>query len=69
MEYSIGELIDQLTILNIKIFNLIDRIEAATDEENISKEAKKVQELNKQRSVVRNRINELLGDSKIEIKI
>lgn len=65
MKKTIGELIDELSILNIKIFFLIDKIRA---NEHTKEDAKKTEELNMQRSKLKNAINERFGERQ-EIKI
>jgi len=54
MKKTIGELIDGLGIVNIKIFYLVDKIQK---NEHTRKDAKKLQDLNKLRSKYMNAIN------------
>jgi len=65
MKKTIGELIDEIGIINIKIYMLIDKV---YDDTHTREDAKKIQELNKQRSALKNAINEEFGQ-KEEIKI
>ena len=65
MKKSIGELIDILSVTNIKIFYLVDKVQR---NEHTRDEAKKIQDLNSYRSQVTNAINEYFGERK-EIKI
>jgi hypothetical protein len=65
MKKTLGELVDELGIVNIKIFMLIDGVM----HDNYTKEdAKRVQELNLQRSKLKNAINEFSRE-KQEIKV
>lgn len=65
MKKNIGELIDELSIVNVKIFHLVDKIRANT---HTKEEAKKTEELNLYRSKLKNAINEYFGE-KEEIKV
>lgn len=55
MKKSISELIDELSVTNIKIFFLIERIQ---DGKGTLEEGQKVQNLNKYRSKLMNAISE-----------
>ena len=66
MKKSIGELIDELSITNNKIWHLIDKV---YDDIHTREEAKTIQDLNKYRSSLINAINEYFKDSKKDIKI
>jgi len=66
MKKSIGEMIDELSIANIKVFHLIDKVLADT---HTREEAKKVQDINQHRSNLVNGINEYFKDGKRDIKI
>lgn len=65
MKKSLAELIDELTIVNIKIFMLIEKVEEEIDQPG---DAKKIQTLNKYRSQLKNAINEEFGERQ-EIKV
>lgn len=65
MRETIGSLIDKLSITNIKIFNLVDKV---MKNEHTKEDAKKLQELNSFRSVVTNAINEYF-DERQDVKI
>ena len=65
MKKTIGELIDELSIINIKIFMLVEKVQ---NNEHTREEAKKVQDLNLQRSKLKNAINEFFKENQ-EIKI
>ena len=62
---SIAELIDELGIVNQKIFVLIDKVYSDT---HTREDAKRIQDLNLQRSQLKNAINEFFKE-KQEIKI
>ena len=65
MRKSIGELFDILSVTNIKIFYLVDKIQK---NEHSREDAKKIQDLNLYRSKITNAINEFF-DERQEIKI
>lgn len=54
MNKTIGELIDGLGIVNIKIFHLVDKVQR---NEHTLEDAKKIQDLNTLRSQYTNAIN------------
>jgi len=54
MKETIGSLIDKLSVVNIKIFMLIDKVQK---DEHTREDAKKIQDLNKYRSELTNAIN------------
>lgn len=54
MKKTIGELIDELTITNIKIYHLINRV---LDNEHSREDAMKIQKLNRYRSELKNELN------------
>jgi hypothetical protein len=62
---TIGELIDGLSILNIKIFYLVEKVQ---QDKHTREDAKKLQDLNKQRSLFTNAINEYFNERQ-EIKV
>lgn len=65
MEKSIGELIDILSVTNIKIFYLVEKVQSGAF---TKEDAKKIQDLNAHRSKVTNAINKYFGDRE-EIKV
>ena len=65
MKKTIAEIIDELTICNIKIFMLVDKIRA---NEHTKEDAKKTEELNLYRSRLKNAINEYFQERQ-EIKV
>lgn len=65
MKKSLSELIDALSITNIKIYHLVDKVQ---QDKHTREDAKKVQDLNSYRSKLMNAISEEHGDRQ-EIKI
>lgn len=65
MEKTFGSLIDELSITNIKIFFLVDKVQ---DNKHTKEDAKKLQELNGYRSQLVNAINKMIGQRE-EIKV
>lgn len=65
MTKTIGELIDELSIINIKIFVLVDKV---MDNDHTKEDAKRIQDLNLQRSRLKNAINEHFSEEQ-EVKI
>ncbi len=59
MRKTIGELIDVLSVTNIKIFHLVDKVQK---NEHTKEDAKKIQDLNSYRSQVTNAINEFFNE-------
>lgn len=55
MRKTIGEMIDALGVINIKIFFLVDKVQR---DEHTREDAKRIQDLNKLRSEYTNAINE-----------
>jgi hypothetical protein len=68
MNYSIAELLDQLNIVNIKIFMLIEKIQNSSKDDNISEEARKVHQLNKIRSELKKEIDIFFTNNSRELK-
>lgn len=54
MKETIGSLIDKLSVVNIKIFNLVELVQANL---HTKEDAKKLQDLNSYRSQLTNAIN------------
>lgn len=69
MSLSVAELIDRLSIMNIKIFVCVEIISKSRDDAKVSKAARKAYHLNNERSRLVNEINHLLGDDRQEIKV
>lgn len=65
MRKTIGELIDILSVTNIKIFMLVDKVQ---QDKHTREDAKKIQDLNTYRSQITNSINEYFKERQ-EIKI
>jgi len=65
MKKTLGELIDCLSVTNIKIFMLVEKVQK---NEHTKEEAKKIQDLNRYRSELTNAINEFNNERK-EIKL
>ena len=65
MNKTIGELVDMLGIVNIKIFYLVDKVQK---NEHTKEDAKKIQDLNSLRSQYTNAINEFFKERQ-DIKI
>ena len=65
MKKTIAELIDELTIVNIKIFWLVDKVQK---DKFTKKDAKKIQNLNALRSRLKNAILEEYNLS-LEVKV
>ena len=62
MKKTIGSLIDELSVTNIKIFFLVDKVQK---NEHTVEDAKKLQDLNSYRSELTNAINEEFHDRSI----
>ena len=65
MKKTLGELIDQLSITNCKIFYLIDKVQR---NKHTKEDAKKIQDLNSLRSQLVNYINEYFNERQ-DIKV
>lgn len=66
MKKTLAELIDELSVVNIKIFMLVEKVTYATDFTN--EEAKKIQTLNMYRSKLKNAISEWANE-RTEVKV
>lgn len=62
MKKSLGVIIDELSVTNIKIFMLIDKVHK---NEHTKEDATKIQDLNLYRSQLINAINEEFGGEEI----
>lgn len=70
MQVSLSELIDKLTIVNIKIFLLVDIMEKCEGPaELLATAAKNCHALNRQRSQLKNAIEEMAKSGNIEVKL
>jgi len=65
MKKTIAELIDELGIVNIKVFYLVEKIE---QDRGSIEDAKKMTELTKYRSILKNEINKYFKEKK-EVKV
>lgn len=65
MKKTIGNLIDEVSITNIKIALLIEKVQK---DQHTKEDAKKIQDLNRYRSELVNAINEFFNERK-EIKV
>lgn len=65
MKKTIAQLIDELSITNIKIFHLVDKVHNDT---HTRADAKRIQDLNLYRSQLVNALNDEFGDRQ-DIKI
>jgi hypothetical protein len=59
MRKTIGEIIDELSITNMKIFYLVDKVH---EDKHTKEDAKKIQDLNKYRSKLTNEINRYFSE-------
>lgn len=66
MKKSIGELIDELIISNIKVFMLVDKVQK---NEHTKEDAKRLQDVNSYRSQLKNAVNEWAKEERTEVKI
>jgi len=60
---TVGELIDRLTIVNVKIYHLEDVVMESEDSETVAAAAKKTRTLNRERSDLKNAITRLVQGS------
>jgi len=60
---TVGELIDRLTIVNVKIYHLEDTVMESDDSETVAAAAKKTRALNRERSDLKNAITRLVQGS------
>lgn len=65
MKKTLGTLIDELSITNIKIYHLVDKVQR---NEHTLEEAKKIQDLNAYRTQLANAINERFNEEQ-QIKL
>lgn len=65
MKKTLSELIDELTIVNIKIFNLVDKVKSS---EGTIQDAQKLQLLNDYRSQLKNAISDW-SKERVEVKV
>lgn len=71
MEKSISELIDELTIANIKLFHLVDYVQddSHIDNDLVAEDARKIQKINQRRSDLKNAIERFFKTNNQEIKM
>lgn len=62
MKKTIGQLIDELSVTNNKIFYLVDKVQK---NEHTKEDAKKIQDLNAYRSKLMSAINERFGEEEV----
>lgn len=65
MKKTLGELVDELSVTNNKIFYLVDKVQRNV---HTAEEAKKIQDLNTYRVQLKNSINEFFNE-RIENKV
>lgn len=68
MEYSLGELVDMLSVVNVKMYHMVDIVEQSSDDNEVAKISRKLASLNRQRSELKNAINKAIGSNRVEIK-
>lgn len=66
---TLAELIDKLTVVNIKIFHCIEIVESSTDNDVVAETSRKTASLNRQRSSIMNEISERLGEKDMRVKL
>lgn len=67
---TISELIDKLSIVNIKLYHLVDLVEnPSSDDKAVAKAARTIQKANRQRSMLKNEINAYFGNKDQEVKM
>lgn len=69
MNVSIAEIVDQLIVVNLKIYHLVEIVEKENDDPVVAEAARKIQYLNRQRSELKNDLNRGLGHYTEEIKV
>lgn len=73
MNVSMGDLIDRLSIVNLKIWHLEEQIRAGKEQEltieKIGKNALEIRDLNRERIALKNAINEEFDTGFKEIKV
>ncbi len=62
MELTIGEMIDRLSIVNIRLWHLQDIVADETEASVVAKAAKDIERANAERAELRNAINSYFGD-------
>lgn len=63
MQYSVAELIDRLSIVNIKIWHLTDIVMNSKSDEEVAKAARGAENANQERRALMKDLNEILGSS------
>ena len=73
MEVTLGELVDRLAIVNLKIWHLEDKIRDSKEKElgleEVGRRALQIRDYNSERIAVKNAINEFAKQGFTEIKI
>lgn len=73
MKIAMGDLIDRLSIINLKIWHLEEQIRAGKEgeltKEDICDRAIKIRTLNNERIALKNAINEDFGEGFEEVKV
>ncbi len=69
MRKSVGELIDELSIVNVKIFHLVDVVDQSEDEKEVAEAAKKLHKLNRRRVELKNALDSILDQGHEDIKV
>ncbi len=65
MQKTLAELVDELSITNVKIALLVERMEGPA---GTLEDARKIQALNRYRSALKNALNGMLGQ-RVEVKV
>jgi len=68
MDLTIGELIDRLSIANVRLWMLQDKVADAEEDSVVAKAAKDIEKANAERSQLRAAINEFFGDREEAVK-
>lgn len=66
---SIGDLVDKLSVVNIKMYHLVDIIQGDFGDHEVAAAARKAQALNRTRSTLINEINERFGQTEMIVKL
>ena len=69
MAETFAELVDKLSIVNVKIFSLVDRVKSETDDTQCAGYARALQQANDERAVLKRQINERFGETHSEVKL
>lgn len=73
MEYSLGDLVDRLGIVNLKIWHLESAIRSGKEGkmllDEVGRRALQIRDLNAERIALKSALNEIQGSSVKEIKV